>query len=29
LDLGAQPLMLDKIVVEGLRLIDVNLEPCS
>ncbi len=29
LDLRAQPLMLGKAVMEGLKLTDVDLEPCS
>jgi hypothetical protein len=29
LDLGVQPLMLSIMVVEGFRLINVNLKPCS
>jgi hypothetical protein len=28
LDLGIEPLMLGKVVVVGLRLTDVNSEPC-
>jgi len=28
LNLGAQPLMLGKTLVEGLKLTDANLEPC-
>jgi hypothetical protein len=28
LDSGVQPLMLGKATVEGLRLTNVNLEPC-
>jgi hypothetical protein len=28
-DYGIQPLMLAKVVVDGLGLIDVNLDPCQ
>jgi hypothetical protein len=28
LDFGTQPLMLGKVVVDGLGLIDADLDPC-
>jgi hypothetical protein len=28
LDYGVQPLMLGKVVVDGLGLIDADLDPC-